>query len=119
MPKVAGPVTITEKVVKLKAEKDQHEKEVRELSGQAERLRMRLREIDDEIHDLTNPWMVGDIVQDELGVMFRVTKTRGGAGPSGLMGIRLNKNGTEAYPNPRSIYAKQPTKVVMHAEALV
>ena len=96
-----------DRVAKLRAEADQLSEIIKEKNREISELNSSLKQIETEIIDLTVPWKVGDVVRDEKGVEYRVTHVRMGRGPSGLAGIRLHKNGSEAYKDPRTIWAKE------------
>lgn len=106
------------KVATLQAKKDQLEKERKDLNKEVDKLRSKMsslhteiRNIEDEIFDLSSPFSVGDIVEDETGIRYRVTQLNYGSGPTRLFGIRLSKNGAEAFKDPRTIWAKKLKKV--------
>jgi hypothetical protein len=92
---------------------DQLKAELRALDSQRNDLSTRLRKLETEYIDLTVPYKVGDIVQDEVGVNYRVTSVgyHTGASPLKLAGIRLAKTGQEAHQNPRPIYSAKLKKV--------
>ncbi len=69
-----------------------------------------------ELAELTSPFKVGDIVEDETGTRFRVTRLNsrtwdGSQYVDQPAGIRLNKNGSEAYKDPRPIYSPNLTVI--------
>lgn len=105
-------------VTSLQAKRDQLEKELKDVGKEISKLQNKkaelhsnVRTIEDEIFELTSPFAVGDIVEDEIGVWYRVTRLNYGMGPTRLFGIRLNKNGSESFKDPRTIWAKKLKKV--------
>jgi hypothetical protein len=110
MTKVDLPKGIQDRIATLQSKLDQLEKEARDFDTKQRKIRARVADIQDQIRDLANPFKVGDIVRDEKDVEYRVTGIRGYS-PTGLVGIRLNKQGVEAYEKPRSIHSPNLTKV--------
>jgi regulator of replication initiation timing len=88
--------------------------EAARLELEASELRDRQREIGTRITELTVPFKVGDICQDEKGVQYRVTQLAGYGGH--MVGIRLTKEGHEAHKDSRRIYSNKLVKVEVEAE---
>jgi hypothetical protein len=106
MPKTIADLTVDQ----LRAKHDQLSKESQDLSNQLDEVRTEMRKINSRITELTVPYRVGDLVEDEMGVQYRVTQVER-YGDLSLRGIRLTKNGYEAHKDPRPIYSKKLRKV--------
>lgn len=107
MPKTKEVSLSTEQI---DAELDQLRAELPPLQDKISEIRNRINKLERQKIELTTPFRPGDIVEDEMGVQYRVTdlNTYGGAGCNG---IRLTKQGHEAYQKPRPIYSKKLKKV--------
>lgn len=89
----------------LESEAADIDAEVEVLSSQVRQLRDRRNEITRQLAEIKSPFAVGDIVIDEEGVKYRVTKvTSSSRRPAG---IRLSKNGAEAHKDPRTIWSNK------------
>jgi hypothetical protein len=93
-------------LTELKSERSDLQKRVDTLDKEARKIRERVREIDEEILILDSPFLVGDIVIDDNGVRYRVTRL--GSRPSG---IRLSTSGIEAHKDSRTIWSNSLRKV--------
>lgn len=95
-------------IPQLKALVDQLEAETKDLHERYDNLRSHLGKARHRLTELTTPYWEGDVIEDELGVRYRVT----GVNYEGrASGIRLNEKGVEAHKDPRRIYSKKIKKV--------
>lgn len=101
------------RLAQIDAQVDQLNAKYRELTEQSDEVRAALRKLEAEKIELTVPYRVGDIIEDEKKVHYRVTHVgyRSGSSPLNLVGIRLTKEGHEAHKDPRPIYSAKVKKV--------
>lgn len=94
----------------IDARVDQLKAELRPLTMRSDEIRTEIRRLEEERRELTIPYRKGDIVEDEMGVRYRVTGF-GTYGKADCMGIRLTKEGHEAHKDPRPIYSNNLKKL--------
>lgn len=94
----------------IDAKLDQLQAELRPLESQVSDLRTQIKHLQYHRRELTIPYRSGDVVEDEMGVRYRVTGF-GTYGKADCMGLRLAKDGHEAHKDPRPIYSKRLKKV--------
>ena len=97
----------------IEREHEAYSKAIDELRISSTQLTRETEQLTNERAKLVFPWEVGSIVEDETGVRFRITdlglhgyrRDRTPNGEHRPQGIRLAKNGAEAYRDPRRIYS--------------
>lgn len=104
----------------------EHEAELKSVRRDRDDVGERLADIANELARRTTPFTRGDIVEDDQGVRYRVHDVHfknsrytnySGLGkintePGTVFGIRLLKNGSEAYAKAREIVASKPLRKV-------
>lgn len=116
------------RIEKLQAMIDEDDATLKLISEQQSQLLTDARKINNEVTvmkqeilELTLPWKVGNIIEDETGTRYRVTDlgmNRYGNNDEKLprpQGIRLSQAGAEAYKDSRTIYSN---KLVVVPETL-
>lgn len=91
----------------LEAKLVEYESQLTVLNKQASELRREESLIKEQLAQITSPFAVGDIVIDEAGVRYRVTRVTS----TRPLGIRLNANGAEAHKDSRTIWSNQLSPV--------
>lgn len=94
----------------IDAKIDQLRAELSPLQKRADEIRLVIKNLEEERRELTIPYRRGDIVEDEMGVQYRVTGFAS-YGKADCMGIRLAKAGHEAHKDSRPIYSNKLKKV--------
>lgn len=108
MPKTETDIDLSTEQIDAKL--DQLRAEAKPLERRAQEIRDEIRRLQEQRRELTIPFRQGDIVEDEMGVRYRVTGF-GTYGKGDCMGIRLAKAGHEAHTKPRPIYSNKLRKV--------
>lgn len=109
MPKTKEEVSLSTE--QIDAELDQLQAQLRPLQEQVDEIRTQIKRLQTKRVEMTTPFTSGDIVEDEMGVKYRVTDLNT-YGRAHCNGIRLTKDGYEAYQNPRPIYSNKLKKVI-------
>lgn len=110
-----GSVGLDDLVAILMGTVDQLKAELVPLQEREHEIEQEIHKLEEQLTELTVPYKVGDIVEDECQVRYRVTEVRRGyrSKPHVLFGIRLTVKGIEAHQNQRPIYSQKLHKVTI------